>query len=370
MKVSSAVWLAGSEESVLRRNDIVILNLRSGISMSARTAISAFWPAAAFTGSVRQTTVPTYCLPLGSEGSSSYSTTRCATGATASSVADDEGWPTRSGIFGLLRGEASFGASTTVVEDLNRPLTVVTSDLPHRIPAPTRISTTPMAIALLNGNTAPVRTRFFGSRSGAIRGRDGRRRVALGLLGGFVIGIGLVGIGAAVLHARLEPVELRRGRGHVGIGLSRRAAGLRRGAAEIVGVGGDIAEAAHARRLRRAVLGAAARRARSFAGRRHRRLLHSDLRLRRLRTRRRVGAKVARRAVFLPERRTLVARWLGYRRRRRRTGARRRSAVWRRGRRRRLPIRPAAPGAAWWRGTHRRHGGRRLPAGAEPRRSA
>ena len=45
MKVSSAVWLAGSEVSVLRRNDIVILNLRSGISMSARTAISGFWPA-------------------------------------------------------------------------------------------------------------------------------------------------------------------------------------------------------------------------------------------------------------------------------------------------------------------------------------
>ena len=41
MKVNSAVWLAGSEESVLRRNDMVILNLRSGISMSARTAMSA-----------------------------------------------------------------------------------------------------------------------------------------------------------------------------------------------------------------------------------------------------------------------------------------------------------------------------------------
>ncbi len=41
MKVNSAVWLAGSEVSVLRRNDIVILNLRSGMSMSARTAMSA-----------------------------------------------------------------------------------------------------------------------------------------------------------------------------------------------------------------------------------------------------------------------------------------------------------------------------------------
>ena len=93
MKVSSAVWLAGSEVSVLRRNDIVILNLRSGISMSARTAMSGFWLPVALTGSVRQITEPTYCLPLGSPGSSSYSTTRCATGAIFSL---DEGWPMRS----------------------------------------------------------------------------------------------------------------------------------------------------------------------------------------------------------------------------------------------------------------------------------
>src|SRR5476649_2642493 len=131
MKVSSAVWLAGSEVSVLRRNDIVILNLRSGISMSARTAISAAWPAAGLIASVRQTTVPTYCLPLGSAGSSSYSTTRCATGAVWSL---DDGWPTRSGIFGFDSGvELSFGASTTVVDDLNSPLTVEIADLPHRI---------------------------------------------------------------------------------------------------------------------------------------------------------------------------------------------------------------------------------------------
>src|SRR5579863_5411 len=149
MKVSSAVWLAGSDVSVLRRNDIVILNLRSGISMSARTAISAGWPAAALIGSVRQTTEPTYCLPLGSEGSSSYSTTRCATGATWSV---DDGWPTRSGIFGFDSGVVvSFGASTTAVDGLNRPVTVATSGLPHRIPAPTRISTMPTAIALRNG---------------------------------------------------------------------------------------------------------------------------------------------------------------------------------------------------------------------------
>src|ERR1019366_1212610 len=94
--------------------------------------------------------------------------TRCATGATWS---DDEGWPTRSGIFGFDSGEASFGASTTVCDGLNNPLTVVTADLPHRIAAPTRISTTPTAIALLNGNTAPERGRFFGSRSGERRGR-------------------------------------------------------------------------------------------------------------------------------------------------------------------------------------------------------
>src|SRR5271155_3525581 len=160
-KVSSAVWLAGSEVSVLRRNDIVILNLRSGISMSARTAISAGWPAAALIGSVLQTTEPTYCLPLGSAGSSSYSTTRCATGATWSV---DDGWPTRSGIFGFDNGEVSFGVSTTG-EGLNRPLTADTTDLPHRIEAPTMISTTPTAIALLNGNTVPVRAGFFAARS-------------------------------------------------------------------------------------------------------------------------------------------------------------------------------------------------------------
>ena len=97
------------------------------------------------------------------------------------------------------------------------------------------------------------------------RPRCGRRRgVALGLLDRLVIGIGRVGIGAAVLHAGLEPVELRRGRRHVGIGLSRRTGSLCGGAAEIVGVGGDVAEAAHAGglwRLRGGVVGAAARRA-------------------------------------------------------------------------------------------------------------
>src|SRR4051794_33386622 len=130
MKVSSAVWLAGSEVAVLRRNDIVILNLRSGISLSARTAMSALWLPDALVGSVRQITEPTYCLPLGSDGSSSYSTTRCATGATWS---DDDGWPTRSGIFGFDCGAAavSLGASTAG-EDFNMPENMVTACLPHR----------------------------------------------------------------------------------------------------------------------------------------------------------------------------------------------------------------------------------------------
>ena len=172
MKVSSAVWLAGSDVSVLRRNDIVILNLRSGISMSARTATSGFWLPLALIGSVRQITEPTYCLPLGSDGSSSYSTTRCATGATFSL---DEGWPTRSGIFGRDCGAAGSFCASTTGEDLNRPLTVATSGLPHRMPAPTRMSTMPTAIALLNGNTAPARARFFGSRSRSCESR-GRSR--------------------------------------------------------------------------------------------------------------------------------------------------------------------------------------------------
>ena len=155
----------------------------------------------------------------------------------------------------------------------------------------------PMAIALLNGNTVPLRARFFGSRSAAIRGRGagGVRRVALGLLDQLVPGIGRVGIGAAVLQARLEPVEFRRGRRHVGIGLSRGAVGLGGGAAEIVGIGGDVAETAHARRLRHGVVGPAAGRAGPFAGRRQLRILQRDRRRRRrLRPRRRqFGARVA-----------------------------------------------------------------------------
>src|ERR1700712_2176208 len=154
INVNSAVWLAGKDVSVLRRNDIVILNLRSGMSMSARTARSPGALPLPLIASVRHTTVPTYCLPLGSDGSSSYSTTRCATGAT---VSDDEGWPTRSGIFGFDCGaDGSFGASTAG-DDLNRPLTMEATDLYETIPTPIRTSTMPIAIALLNGNTAGAR---------------------------------------------------------------------------------------------------------------------------------------------------------------------------------------------------------------------
>src|SRR6185312_13101858 len=97
-----------------------------------------------------------------------YSTTRCATGATCSVAG---GWPTRSGIFGFDSGAGvSFGASTTGVDDLNRPLTVVRADLPHRIAAPARIRRMPIAIAVLNGNPPPVRT-GLASRSGASRER-------------------------------------------------------------------------------------------------------------------------------------------------------------------------------------------------------
>src|SRR5579872_4302617 len=174
-KVSSAVWLAGSDESVLRRKDIVILNLRSGISMSARTATSPFWLPVALICSVRQITEPIYCLPLGSDGSSSYSTTRCATGATWSV---DDGCPTRSGIFGLVAGvPESLGTSTTFGCDLNKPAKLPTTDLPHRMEAPTRIRTMPTAIALLNGKTIPLRPFSFGSRP---RSCDRRGRCAGG----------------------------------------------------------------------------------------------------------------------------------------------------------------------------------------------
>ncbi len=127
------------------------------------------------------------------------------------------------------------------------------------------------------------------------RARGGRRRrVAFGLLGEFVIRIGRTRIGATVLHARLGPVEFRRGRRHVGVGLPRRTGGLRGGAPEFVGIGGNVAEAPHARRLRRRVVGAAPRHAHAFAGWRQLRIL------RRNRGRRRIGAKIARRVLRGP----------------------------------------------------------------------
>ena len=109
----------------------------------------------------------------------------------------------------------------------------------------------PTAIALLNGNAAPARARlaWLALAIGAdARARRRRRR-----------GVSARpprstrhrnkaprGSAAAVLQARLEPVELRRWRRHIGVGLPRGAVGLGRGAAEIVGIGGDVAEAAHA----------------------------------------------------------------------------------------------------------------------------
>ncbi len=53
------VWLAGSALSVLRRSDQVMRNLRSGISMSARTASSGASPGPGDTVSVRQSAEPT-----------------------------------------------------------------------------------------------------------------------------------------------------------------------------------------------------------------------------------------------------------------------------------------------------------------------
>src|SRR4029079_2142970 len=96
--------------------------------------------------------------------------TRWATGATCS---EDDGWPTRSAIFGLFSAEFSCAAPTLAVDGFTKPAMLVTTDLPHRIAAPTRTSTTPTAIALLNGNTAPVRARFFCSPPAGARGRAG-----------------------------------------------------------------------------------------------------------------------------------------------------------------------------------------------------
>src|SRR3954462_8834146 len=91
----STVWLAGSDASVLRRNDSVTLILRSGPSPPPRPASSGGRPGDAGRISVRHSTVPTKRLPAGSSGSSSYSTTRFATGGPL--ACDDDGWPLLSG---------------------------------------------------------------------------------------------------------------------------------------------------------------------------------------------------------------------------------------------------------------------------------
>ncbi len=162
----------------------------------------------------------------------------------------------------------------------------------------------------------------------ALVGRDARtrrglrrrrlRRVTLRLFDGFLVRIRRVGIGAAILQARLQPVELRRRRGHIGVGFSRRTPRLNRGAAEIVGIRHHVAEA-HARRrlvLRRVLIGTA----RHARGRGLRRLW-TRRRRRRWRNRRRIDAKVTRRprlrSLFLPISRC------GGRRRDRLTSARR-----------------------------------------------
>ncbi len=152
------------------------------------------------------------------------------------------------------------------------------------------------------------------------------RRVALSLLHQLVIGIGCVGFGGAVFQARLEPVEFRRGRGHVGVGAARGAVGLRGGTAEIVDVGGDVTEAAHTRgrrwRWRRSGIRRAARG----------RAIAPERRLRRSRLAWRIETRSARRTlgialIIAAERRTVVAR-----RRRGRTGPRWRGRLGRCGR--------------------------------------
>src|SRR4029079_9210135 len=104
----STVWLAGSDASVLRRNDSVTLILRAVTSPSRRTAGSGGRPADAGRISVRHSTVPTKRLPAGSSGSSSYSTTRCATGGR---LGAGDGGPRRSVIFGRAGVAASFGGA-------------------------------------------------------------------------------------------------------------------------------------------------------------------------------------------------------------------------------------------------------------------
>ena len=112
-------------------------------------------------------------------------------------------------------------------------------------------------------------------------------------------------------RARLEPIELRRGRGHVGVSLARRAVGLGRGAAESSASAAMSRSRACPAAAASAALnvGAAARRACPFTGRRQRRLLRRQLRRTGPR-RRQIGPQIARRAllVAVTRRRTALAR--------------------------------------------------------------
>lgn len=113
---------------------------------------------------MRQITEPTYCLPCGADGSSSYSTTRCATGA----ICVEPGCPTRSVIFGRVP-EASFGAVSAcccagLVSDLNSEYAFG----PPQIAAPMAMIAMPTAMALLSGKP---RLAFSGSSRVLMRAR-------------------------------------------------------------------------------------------------------------------------------------------------------------------------------------------------------
>ena len=116
LNMISMVWLVERLGSVSRRSVQVMLILRSGISISARTASSGGLPVPGDIASVRQTTEPTERLPWGSFGSSSYSTTRWATAAPSCAACGWLGLPPgsiRSGILGFDAGWLLTGATST-----------------------------------------------------------------------------------------------------------------------------------------------------------------------------------------------------------------------------------------------------------------
>ena len=223
----------------------------------------------------------------------------------------------------------------------------------------------PIAIALLNGNTAPVRTRFFGSRSCDRRGRgagcccaarsarpprrirhtnrahrDRRRDFPCSARAGRT---------PATAKARWHRFSARRGWPARRRGRDRRHRRRCR----------ESRAWRRLRSLRGAVVGAAAWRAGAFAGRRQRRILHRDLRRLRLRPRR-VGALVALRArtCRLALRSSCPS---GGRSLRGGAGGRERGAARSRTRKAMVrkataPFRRVAHWGGWWRGTHRRRG--------------